>query len=1240
MVKYPCASSPALLLLALSVSAGAPVCLATGPGSGDEVHVCPCPEHRESEALPMDASAHAVCARALESGGRSDDAFHAWRYALELDPLMEAAHFGVSHILLDRGDFPDAVKAADEGLRAAPKSARLYLVKAFGLEKLGRWRDARRTMAQGVGEVSDLSLLRHCAELEDQYGRTASRSYAALAEALGRSRDNTGEYLAALRRGREVSLRSGDLKDAAWFEGRLKEAGSLESSLLPGGGRVKSGGELLIRGGMKALLRAARGSERTTPERFFGDYCRTILDRIASNGVNAARANEEAIIGHFRRIAALEALGRREGDHFAITVAADDKARRATVEILHLIGWDIHGAGNEVVVETWEKGSAWQNQDTARELGIDQLALQEALQEGRSFRFDIVDEKAPILFDEALWRGQFYPTEDLPGGLAEAVARDPQLAKLYVGLSDLDGDTASLLIETIGLKALAQKYADLLFSYSSSLAVRKGRAVVPGGEAAEEVWERMAGAAPRIPGRFFEGLLGKDEGKLFAFFFTLSELDSRHQRFFTRNVSRTAEFYNLFKGAPDVRGGAGRTWRSTPFIDFFAEVPLDGEGRVRFPGGPEAWMGAEVQAGPRKDAGLRENQPKTASPGMEDRILLRLARTSRTAAGLERSGLESFLAVAHLDAHRSTPLEGDAARILAQQFEENGAAWPYFAILTGLGRDEYARFFMLAGKLDRLDAVELNRVVGQLHSLLKLICMAKQAGRIDERQSTELFALLCDRFIAAASPREFTMASLDLARTLIAKARPADLEGDADRSLEDILVGRAEEVSLDLGGSVYRLDGGAERRVGYRRVLELQRVPSLRNLLELYDTARAVAGAEDGLGERIRFLEEGVAAIPNVGVPASLNLAGKEKDCLQTFQPRRLVEIVGRLRRLSAGPRPDARELDALVKDFLDAMNPQVGLALAGTIYAAHLNPSDLLISEDPLFLRRHQFIDLGTLKRKTGVFTEALLVQRQVEGSYLRGGFADFAAEAGQTALAGLRIPDAKSYPFAATQIGFLRATRWDLLEDDDLKLLGLKIRAAREWIVRAATDPELMSDLADAASGILSLARRSDLMHSLEARDWESVWKDVTLSDLFFLSDEYLGRHRTDPWDSPTMKALRGLVARDDGARLQWMGPVPGPLFNCGHPHLLRLPPYEHFERFLMPERLAVRAAEFKLYIGEYLDRRGIPAGALETIAEPLAMEILREVRLTGLRDWQAMLAAYSGIDDNLIRGALAKR
>ncbi len=152
-----------------------------------------------------------------------------------------------------------------------------------------------------------------------------------------------------------------------------------------------------------------------------------------------------------------------------------------------------------------------------------------------------------MVLDEEPWRTQFYSKEKSAGGLVEAMASDLRLAQTFVGLGQMDPRTAETLASGLGLKTLSEKYSTLLFRYSSALALEKNRAAVPGRDAAETIWSNLVGVSPRQPGPFFGALLSKDAGKLLAFYSALTELDTRHQRFFTRTQAARPSVTNCSK---------------------------------------------------------------------------------------------------------------------------------------------------------------------------------------------------------------------------------------------------------------------------------------------------------------------------------------------------------------------------------------------------------------------------------------------------------------------------------------------------------------------------------------------------------------------------------------------------------------------------------------------------------------------------------------------------------------------
>src|SRR5215472_12371212 len=222
----------------------------------------------------------------------------------------------------------------------------------------------------------------------------------------------------------------------------------------------------------------------------------------------------------------------------------------------------------------------------------------------------------------------------------------------------------------------------------------------------------------------------------------------------------------------------------------------------------------------------------------------------------------------------------------------------------------------------------------------------------------------------------------------------------------------------------------------------------------------------------------------------------------------------------------------------------------------------------------------------KTRVWTHADLAQSSEKaGSYFTGGFADFAQAAGIAAAKSAKLGGEYGESVAAKQIGAIRMTNWANLRDEDLRLMALKITVAKEWIVHAS-QPENESALAEATLGLLSLTRRAGLLTALEEGNWNSVWTLLSLSDLYFLGDRYLERYSADPWKSPTTVALRQASAHNDGSRLQTLGGEFGDTLACSHPHLHVAPPYERYEKDVLPTRLAERSAEFKLYLARYAD------------------------------------------------------
>lgn len=1173
-------------------------------------------------APPADAATCQTYAGFLEELGRPQDALALWQRVLDLNPSMEEAYFRRTRLLLAKGAIPDALRAADAGLAAAPKSARLYLAKSELLEKQGAFYAARNVLRKAAASLDDSALLLRLAEMEDISGHDAARSYLRLAEVLEKDAQQPAGYAQALERGLDAALRDHDTQSELKLTAKLADIGRKPFSDLVSLETDDPAQRILVPGGLEALAFIARSKSNASPERFFVEYAKAVRLHTRRD-VKAAAEYFETLRQYFELVAALEALGVRDHDKVTMRLSLRDKASQHQSEkILNLLGWKLRAGKNRVTLELAQA----KRQETASALAIDEVGMQEALEAHRDFSFEMHDQPATLLLGSETWRKAFYPKEDSGGGFAVAMARDPRIAKVYIGLSAMDPSAVSALLGGADLKLLAEKHADQLYLFSSALAMHEAHAAVPGGPQAEPIWEKLAGASPARPAQFFRALLEKDDGRLLAFYATLAQLDLAHQRFFTRDASRTSKFYEVYSQSPESARDVTREALKSSFFEFLREVPLDAEGNVRFPGSPELWMVAKGQANSvSRTNKLLKKISKTAAPEEEDEILYRLARTRYKATQAHLSELDNFLAVVRIDQHRSAPLDEASALLLAEHFVRSQAAYPYFASLTALGQAEFESFFAMEAKLGTLSPVELNAVLGEFHALAKLLCLAQESGRLPDKQAADLFGELCRQFGRAASAADFTSASLDLLRALLQRLGAPG--ANPDDAIRTALLGQPSPAAFEVDGAAYETDWIQSRHTEYRHVCELQRVTPLAALYSLYDAARNLSAGQGSAADHLRVLETTNAALPMVEVPKALKESGKRLDNLAAWQPQKAARLIAKLREKTAKPKVDPKDVDKLCRDLLAALQPQVKVALTGIVYAYYFRPGDLLISEDPLFLRKHEFTALGAAQRPD-LFQSApdLEASSAASGSHLTGGFAGFAGVAGKVAA---RSGAGNAAMVTDAQIGALRATNWGAIGQDAPLLFGLRIRLAREWILRAAGDPALFSSLAEATLGALSLRRRADLLHGLRARDWKPVWQAVTLSDLYFLSESYLSRYQKDPWDSPVTRALRRWP-EGGAAQLVRLGAHHPELNGCDHPHLMRLAPYEEYERLLLPTKMAERVTELKLYLIDYAGQVGIPAAALGAVAEPVALAVLRKLQMADMKDWRPIPQAFSNLDD----------
>ena len=526
-------------------------------------------------------------------------------------------------------------------------------------------------------------------------------------------------------------------------------------------------GEAWVPGGRKALAAVAHLEDLPSYADFFPRYCRAIADEVMVGSSREIPAYTETIRAYLAAVTSLTALGERSENSTAITLSVTtDAGRKRTEQVLEILGWKLTRRKNgSFTTEPGIQPADGLRQQIPSALDIDEISMQQAIEAGREFRFEIPTQTAQFTasdtWDQLLRNVPALP----PGGIAGVLAADGQLAKTCAGLGAMGPPAAAAVISAVGLRNLATRYADVLARYGAAFALAANGMATPGGDAAEPVWRRLAGVSPRNVPEFLKALIEKQEGKLAAFYFALSRADPAHQQFFTKSVQRADRFFAWYRQSDEFRYGQARhvaSWQT----EFFRDLPLDNRGNVRFPGGKRVWS--------------KSDEP-------DDETLL----TS--------TALQALAPVAALEEQRKTQLDEASARLLVEHYAEWRPLFPYFADLPSLGSQDFQAQSAFGDAVSQDPPEKQNAVMGEWYSLLELIDRGVKAGVLDE----------------PAAARAFRRVSVDLlAKNHAAKALDAlrELAGGADLS---------ESVPAHL----LRLNGA--RRAAFDRVLKLQNVPHI-----------------------------------------------------------------------------------------------------------------------------------------------------------------------------------------------------------------------------------------------------------------------------------------------------------------------------------------------------------------------------------------------------------------------------
>ena len=1198
-----------------------------------------------------------------EKEGLDDEALDFYRKALNADAGLPGAYLGLARVQMNLGEVDEALATVHQGLQVAPRSVDLHQFQVDLLKQSHRIPEMRRAVENAAATFpGNVEVLDRLARVRDVFGYRAAEAYESLVEVLEAGQASSDRLERVLERGLLVALRDGDRARAASMSARLQRLGRGDIPAIdPIAETTSKKGLLVVPGGVRGLARAAGLRENTPPETFVSDFVSHLIRRTYGK---AGAGYVQALRYYFDSVAALRSRARSKKLEFQILLETGNESRlRKTREVLALLGWTIRRSEGRVRVELGTDELAALRQTFSSALGVDEMEMKSQLEAGDSYQLTFSDQRVPIIFEERFWLRRFFDGNRPVGGLLRAFAENIPSARLYAGLAAMNDEARRLLVETYTSRELLEVHPNSLLAYGSALSAREGQLLLPGGATAASAWESLLGARTDRPKRFVRRLFSQDNGKPLAFYHTLINLPEENQRFLTSSPGRLAKFYAAFpfKGSEEAKRRIVN--HRIPFRNMVRELPLNGERRIRFPGSARVWSVSHGWSGrPDEIPGSAGLAAPTVSPEAEDEILLRLPLVEYQFGMKKYSMVENFLAAVHLERHWDRPMAEEAALLLSRHYPKYREIFPYLASLPQPSTQQLQRFFQAARNVEDVDLTSLNDTLGLFHGLLQTLVLLSENRALDESEISSILDTLSQRFADARTEADFTGATVAILRRLeqglpvppppaesdsssypqgnagrlkILGPQPAGIDGQ----LMAALGGRSRQVEFESNGRTAAIDAGSINRKRIEEVLRLQRVPSLTGLLELYDAAQAVRGNRDQTV--LDAFKRNLGELHELEQQLENQLTDAQRGNAVFLQRGRTSRWVRQLNNAivngNRGNRSDAvPELSQEVVSHLDGSFKD---ALVGWVYAYYFSPRDLVVAEDPLLTRKHQFhVTLGSGGRYYWPAASRQTLRRQT-GNYLRGPLCQIATLTGEIGLvkaeAGESIgTDPVVEGFAAAQLSGVRSLPWSHLNPLSMHLVALKIRLAREFLARSALQQEMQQDVAQIVEGLLGPTRRAQLLESVATRELEGISALLSSSDLYYLGNRL--------WDEKQAAHLGNGPVREALERASTLVPSHQDRFFAGselgdrtYCNRLLPPPYEEFNNSLLTHHLSRRLGHFMLTLAELADRSGLPLEALALVAEPAVRHLALNAQMNNSADWKGALRAMSRLPlEELVR------
>ncbi len=1005
--------------------------------------------------------------------------------------------------------------------------------------------------------------------------------------------------------------------------GAVPGSSSDKSSTSPPSGEVPltSSFGVSIPGPLRPFLRIAAISQKASPE----EVLPLLAHNVVTEGyLGRGRGRKPTVYmvllrRYLEQARALRALAGSDG---VIRVSSCGEAQ----PLLAVLGYRLEAeCGPSAAVVTADPEAAFITIDS----GFPLADLEETLRGGKPLAYAFPASRLPVLFKESDWEETIKGKQS---GVIESLLRDPDMARLYWALAQMDVHTSAFLRQSAGLRELVP-YADVLDFYGSQICIRSGRVVVPGGAAAESAWKKLVGVGPDSPAEFVTRLAAKDEGWVAAYFDALSRVSGAQQSYFAQ-PHHLQRFYEALRGERTELSPAGSVFRPDPgLLLLVTRLQFDSDCQPHIPGGLEAWKEIISNKSDSNSKIAREWAKRARGWNNPDQLVEALFALSREPL---EGPLQVYLELSEIDRNRppAERLSNNTVKLLAQDFPRFGDQYLTFSEFGGLNNASITRFLDVAESLDRLPDRIMARTdaIGLFQANLGLWQILARQGEIPSADCNDSWMRVIGPFAQVKSTAQlFDTARASFEEVLKSAAGKPGISQD---EIIALLAGpqqtsaEAREARLEIANQM-------------RSVMDAQRLVSLDTLFALRDELKEVARGD----------KTAKALIP---------LAGE----LQEFQmPKPLFSSSERTEwtaGLYGAQRTPAQRRTDLVKvlkppvspkELADAqaqMVPFLRSTLVGLNYAYYAPPGAQMLLNNPLFVRSHDFSGQMTRAGEQSWQTPTLVGRGFPAGggAHLAGSLAELPyvlASAEQNFIVPQNVQSLIWEDLVPCLVTSAVLPRWWRVSQNELHAVTLYQRFGEELLAAAGKNQELRPRIVEILSTRMvpqRLVQVEDSLASGASADW---LRAVTPADTFYLAAEFRRRSPKDTsaWGKAGEELERLAQDYPNEVSLERLSDdfgVPHPaLARTYARELLNVKPFPTFLGY--SSRLLAESWESNnLYWARLADEAGYQPAALHRLVPELTHRMVEKIFGTHLEDWPALLRALRETGEEFRKGETA--